>query len=114
MGKDMPRFKDIQDCIDLCESYYQIIYSFYLNTSYRLHGLKQQIAFALYPVLDALRVFNEYSNNREEIIAIIINEKSISKRNEEIAKKLMKIIEPCLYEGMCRSERLKELMDLKM
>ena len=94
IGKDMPKFKDIQDCIDLCESYYQIIYSFYLNTSYRLHGLKQQIALDLYRFLDPLRAFNEYSNNREEIIAINFNEKSISKRNEEIAKKLMKIIEP--------------------
>ena len=105
MGKDMPRFKDIQDCIDLCESYYQIIYSFYLNTSYGLHGLKQQIALDLYRFLDPLRAFNEYSNNREEIISIMFDEKSISKRNEEIAKKLMKIIEPRLYEGMCRSER---------
>ena len=105
MGKDMPKFKDIQDCIDLCESYYQIIYSFYLDTSYGLHGLKRQIALDLYRFLDPLRAFNEYSNNREEIIAIIVNEKSISKRNEEIAKKLMKIIEPRLYEGMCRIER---------
>ena len=101
----MPRFKDIQDCIVLCESYYQIIYSFYLDTSYGLHGLKGQIASDLYRFLNTLRAFNEYSNNREEIIAIIVNEKSISKRNEEIAKKLMKIIEPRLYEGMCRIER---------
>ena len=105
MGKDMPKFKDIQDCIDLCESYYQIIYSFYLDTSYGLHGLKQQIALALYPVLDALRVSEEYDNNREEIIHIAIHEKCLSKRHERIAKRLMKIIEPRLYEGMCRSER---------
>ena len=102
---NMPRFKDIQDCIVLCESYYQIIYSFYLDTSYGLHGLKGQIASDLYRFLNTLRAFNEYSNNREEIIAIIFNEKSISKRNEEIAKKLMKIIEPRLYEGMCIIER---------
>ena len=105
MDKDMPKFKDIQDCIDLCESYYQIIYSFYLDTSYGLYGLKRQIALDLYRFLDSLRAFNEYSNYREEIIAIIVNEKSISKRNEEIAKKLMKIIEPRLYEDMCRIER---------
>ncbi len=100
MDKDMPKFKDIQDCIDLCESYYQIIYSFYLNTYYGLHGLKQQIAWALYPVLDALRISNEYSNIREEIINIAIDEK----RHEKIAKRLMKVIEPQLYEYMCRSE----------
>lgn len=102
MGKDMPmpRFKDIQDCIALCESYYQIIYSFYLNTSYGLHGLKQQIAHALYPFLDALRVSEEYHKNREEIIDIAIHEKCLSKRHEKIAKRLMKIIEPRLYEGM--------------
>ena len=113
MGKDMPRFKDIQDCIDLCESYYQIIYSFYLNRSYGLHGLKRQIALALYPFLDALRVFNEYSNNREEITAIISSKKSILKRNEEIAKKLMKIIEPHLYEIMCRSEMWQKIEELR-
>ncbi len=95
---DMPTFESIQKCIDLCERYYQIIYSFYLDTHYGLHNLKQQIAWALYPFLDALRVSEEY--NRDEIIAIIFNEKSISKRNEEIAKRLMKIIEPRLYEGM--------------
>lgn len=104
-GANMPILTEIQDCIDLCASYYQIIYSFYLNTFYGLHGLKRQIALALYPVLDALRVSEEYGKNRDEIIAIIFNEKSISKRNEEIAKRLMKIIEPRLYEFMCRSER---------
>ena len=111
-GENMPRVIEIQDCIDLCESYYQIIYSFYLNTSYGLHGLKQQIANALYPFLDALRVSEEYDNNREEITAIIINEKSISKRNEEIAKKLMKIIEPRLYEIMCRREMRQKIEEL--
>ncbi len=100
IGKDMTMFKDIQDCIALCESYYQIIYSFYLNTSYGLHGLKQQIAHALYPFLDALRVSEEYHKNREEIIHIAIHEKCLSKRHEKIAKRLMKIIEPRLYEGM--------------
>ena len=102
--ENMPRFKDIQDCIDLCESYYQIIYSFYLNTSYGLHGLKRQIDLALYPVLDALRISEEYGKNRDEIIAIIFNEESISNRNEKIAKTLMKIIEPRLYESMCERE----------
>ena len=108
MGEDIPRFKDIQDCIDLCASYYQIIYSYYLDTSYHLHGLKGQIAHALYPLLDALRISDEYSNNREEIINIAIHEKCLSKRNEEIAKRLAKIIEPELHWTMCVSERLKE------
>lgn len=109
MNKDIPRFKDIQDCIDLCESYYQCIFSFYLNTHYHLHALKRQIADHLYPFLNALRVSNEYyDNNREEIKDIAIHEKCFSKRNEEIAKRLMKIIEPQLYEYMCISERLKE------
>ena len=108
MGKDIPKFKDVQDCIDLCESYYQIIYSFYLNTSYHLHALKDQIAHALFPFLDALRISDEYSNNREEIKHIVIHEKCLSKRNEEIAKRLMKIIEPQLHWAMCVSERLKE------
>ena len=62
--KDMPRFKDIQDCIDLCESYYQIIYIFYLDTSYGLHGLKQQIALDLYRFLDPLRAFMVNSKNK--------------------------------------------------
>ena len=84
----MPMFKSIQDCIELCESYYQIIYSFYLDTYYGLHGLKQQIAHALYPLLRALRVSEEYDNNREEIIHIAIYEKCLSKRHEKIAKKL--------------------------
>lgn len=108
MDKDMPKFKDIQDCIELCESYYQIIYSFYLNTHYGLHGLKQQIAWALYPVLDALRISNEYSNIREEIINIAIDEKCLSKRHEKIAKKLAEIIEPKLHWAMSVSEGLKE------
>ena len=104
----MPRIKDIQDCIDLCESYYQIIYSFYLNTYYGLHGLKQQIAHALYPLLRALRVSEEYDNNREEIMHIAIYEKCLSKRHEKIAKKLAEIIEPKLHVAMSVSEGLKE------
>lgn len=108
VGENTPRIKDIQDCIDLCESYYQIIYSFYLNTSYSLHSLKQQIAHALYPLLDALRVAKEYDNNREEIIHIAIHEKCLSKRHEKIAKKLAEIIEPKLHSAMSVSEGLKE------
>ena len=108
ISKDIPRFKDIQDCIDLCESYYHIIFSFYLGISYHLHSLKGQIAHALYPFLDALRIFNEYDNIREEIKNVAIHEKCLSKRNEEIAKRLAKIIEPKLHWAMCVSERLKE------
>ena len=96
-----PNFKDIQDCIDLCESYYQIIFSFYLDTHYSLDNLKGQVDIGLYRILDALRAYDEYINNREEIIDIIFDGKSTSKRNEEIAKRLMKIIDPRLYEGMC-------------
>ena len=93
----MPMFEPIQDCIELCERYYQIIYHFYLNTHHGLHGLKGQIALDLYRILDALRISNEYSNNREEIISIIFsNDKCPSKRNEEIAKRLIEIIEPSL------------------
>ena len=93
----LPMFNSVQDCIELCESYYQIIYRFYLNTDYGLYGFKQKIALDLYRFLDALRISNEYSNNRDEIISIIFrNDKRPSKRNEEIAKRLMKIIEPSL------------------
>ena len=108
IGNDMPKFKDIQDCIDLCESYYQIIYSFYLNTSYGLHGLKRQIDLALYPLLNALRVYEEYHNNRDEIIRIAIDEQCLSKRHEKIAKKLAEIIDPKLYRAMSASEGLAE------
>ena len=101
----MPKFKDIQDCIDLCESYYQIIYSFYLDTHQVLHHLKEQIASALYPVLNALRIYNEYSNNREEIMGIAFDEECLSKRYEQIGKRLMKVIEPELYEAMLYIER---------
>ena len=107
MSEHMPIIKGIQDCIDLCESYYQIIYSFYLNTYYGLHGLKQQIAHALYPVLDALRISNEYSNIREEIINIAIDDKCLSKRHEKIGKQLMKVIDPQLYEDMCIYEYMR-------
>jgi len=96
----MPKFKDIQDCIDLCESYYQIIYSFYLDTHQVLHHLKEQIAFALYPFLEALRISNEYSNIREEITNIAFDEECLSKRYEQIGKRLMKVIEPELYEAI--------------
>ena len=108
ISEDIPRFQDISDCIDLCESYYQIIFSFYLDTSYALHSLKDQIAHALYPFLNALRISCEYRNNREEIKNIAIHQKCLSKRNEEIAKRLAKIIEPKLHWAMCVSERLKE------
>ena len=108
IGNDMPKFEDIQDCINLCESYYQIIYSFYLNTSYGLHGLKRQIDLALYPLLNALRVYEEYHNNRDEIIRIAIDEQCLSKRHEKIAKKLAEIIEPKLYRAMSASEGLAE------
>ena len=110
LREHVPRLKDIQDCIGLCESYYQIIYSFYLDTFYGLHELKGQIVSDLYRFLNTFRAFNEYSNNREEIISIMFDEKSISKRNEEIAKKLMKIIEPCLYESMCIFDREEEIV----
>ena len=104
----MPKFKDIQDCIHLCESYYQIIYSFYLNTHQGLHYLKEQIAFALYPFLDALRVSEEYHNNRDEIMDIAIYEKCLSKRHEKIAKKLAEIIEPKLHGAMVVTEGLND------
>ena len=104
----LPPLNDIQDCIDLCETYCQSILSFYLNTHYALDGLKDQIASDLWSILNALRMYSEYLEARDDILKIAIHEKSHSKKHDKIAKRLMEIIEPRLYEAMCISEQLNE------
>ena len=61
----LPPLNDIQDCIDLCETYCQSIYSFYLDRYIHLENMKSQIANNLWSILEALRIYSEYLESRK-------------------------------------------------
>ena len=106
-GIFLPALNEIQDCIDLCQTYCQSVYSFYLDTHIHLEAMKRQIARNLWSILEALRIDSEYSESRDDIREIIFSESPLSEKNEKIAKKLMEIIEPELYETMSILEKMK-------
>ena len=103
----LPALNEIQDCIDLCQTYCQSVYSFYLDTYIHLEDMKSQIANNLRPILVALRIYSEYLESRDDIREIIFSENSLSEKNEKIAKKLMEIIEPKLYQAMSIIEEME-------
>ena len=71
--------------------------------------MKSQVADSVSNILESLRIKSEYSDARDDILEIILSENPLSEKNEKIAKRLMEIIEPQLYEAMCIME--KEKMD---
>ena len=99
-NRPLPRFNEIQDCIDLCQTYCQSVYSFYLGTHIDLENIKDQVAHNLWSFLEALRIYSEYCESRDDILETIFSESPFSERNEKIAKRLMEIIEPELYQAM--------------
>ena len=103
----LPPLNDIQDCIDLCETYCQSIYSFYLDRYIHLENMKSQIANNLWSILEALRIYSEYLESRDDIKGIAIDEKCLSEKNEEIGKRLMEIISPKIYQAMCIMEKME-------
>lgn len=104
----LPALNEIQDCIDLCQTYCQSIYSFYLDTYIHLENMKSQIANNLWSILEALRIYSEYCESRDDIREIIFSENPLSEKNEKIAKKLMKIIEPKIYQAMSIIEKMED------
>ena len=102
--ESLPPVNEIQECIDLCQTYCQSVYSFYLDTHIDLGGIKSQIGNNLWSILKSLRIYSEYCESREEILEIIFSENPLSEKNEKLAKKLMEIIEPKLYEPMSAIE----------
>lgn len=103
----LPALNEIQDCIDLCQTYCQSVYSFYLDTYIHLENMKSQIANNLWSVLEALRIYSEYIESRDDIREIIFTKNPLSEKNEKIAKKLMEIIEPKLYQAMSIIEKME-------
>ena len=103
----LPALNEIQDCIDLCQTYCQSIYSFYLDTYIHLENMKRQIANNLWSILEALRIYSEYLESRDDIKRIAIDEKCLSERNEEIGKILMEIISPKIYQYMSIIEKME-------
>ena len=79
--------------------------SFYLDTHIRLESMKSQVAHNVSNILESLRIKSEYSDARDDIREIIFSENPLSEKNEKIAKRLMEIIEPQLYEAMCIMEK---------
>ena len=103
----LPALNEIQDCVDLCQTYCQTIYGFYLDTHIHLENMKSQIANNLRSILEALRIYSEYLESRGDIKRIAIDEKSLSEKNEEIGKRLMEIISPKIYQYMCIIEKME-------
>ena len=103
----LPALDEIQDCIDLCQTYCQSVYSFYLDTYIHLERMKGQVAHNVWNILESLRIKSEYSDARDDIREIIFSENPLSEKNEKIAKRLMEIIEPKLYEAMCIMEKIE-------
>lgn len=103
----LPALNEIQDCIDLCQTYCQSIYSFYLDTYIHLENMKSQIANNLWSILEALRIYSEYLESRDDIKRIAFDEKCLSEKNEEIGKRLMEIISPKIYQAMCIIEKME-------
>ena len=103
----LPAFNKIEGCIDLCQSYCQSVYSFYLDRHIDLEDMKSQVARNVSNILESLRIKSEYSDARDDIREIIFSENPLSEKNEKIAKRLMEIIEPRLYEAMCIMEKIE-------
>ncbi len=103
----LPALNEIQDCIDLCQTYCQSVYSFYLDTYIHLENMKSQIANNLWSILGALRIYSEYIESRDDIREIIFSKNPLSEKNEKIAKRLMEIIEPKLYQAMSIIEKME-------
>lgn len=103
--ESVPALNEIQDCIDLCQTYCQSVYSFYLDTHIHLGEMKSQIGNNLWSILKALKIYSEYLESRDDIREIIFSKNSLSERDERIAKRLMEIIEPQLYHAMCITEK---------
>ena len=103
----LPAFNKIEGCIDLCQSYCQSVYGFYLDTHIHLENMKSQVARNVWNILESLRIKSEYSDAREDIRKIIFSENPLSEKNEKIAKRLMKIIEPKLYHAMYIIEEME-------
>ena len=103
----LPALDEIQDCIDLCQTYCQSVYSFYFDTYIDLENMKSQVAHNVWNILESLRIKSEYSDARDDIREIIFSENPLSEKNEKIAKRLMEIIEPQLYEAMCIMEKIE-------
>ena len=103
----LPAINEIQECIDLCQAYCQSIYSFYLNRHIGLEGIKGQIGHNMWSFLEALRIYSKYQESRDDIHKIIFSKNPLSKKNKKIAKKLMEIIEPELYQAMSIIEKLE-------
>ena len=80
----LPALNEIQDCIDLCQTYCQSIYSFYFDTHIALESMKSQIANNLWSILEALRIYSEYIESRDEIREIIFSKNPLSEKNEKI------------------------------
>ena len=103
----IPAFNKIEGCIDLCENYCQSVYSFYLDTHIHLENMKSQVAHNTWNIFKALRIGSGYSDAREDIRKIIFSENSLSEKNEKIAKRLMEMIEPELYDTMYIIEKME-------
>ena len=67
----VPAFNKIQDCIDLCQTYCQSVYSFYLNTHIHLEDMKSQVAHNVWNILESLRIKSQYSVLPSEIRATL-------------------------------------------
>ena len=79
----------------------------YVEKYMHLEDMKSQIANNLWSILEALRIYSEYLESRDDIKGIAIDEKCLSEKNEEIGKRLMEIISPKIYQAMCIIEEME-------
>ena len=82
----LPPLNSIQECVDLCISYCQHIWHFYLDTHYDYHNLTTYTANELYSFLNALRIHKEYSDAHKEIVDILTDEECFSKETKNLRK----------------------------
>lgn len=97
----LPPLNAIQNCIDLCQTYCQSVYTFYLDTYIHLENMKKQIENNLWSILKALKIYSQCLESYDDIRKTVFDkDKSFSEKNEKITSKLMEIIAPELYQSM--------------